>query len=92
MRNLGHSKSFRGTFSKVEIEDISKFFLRLYVEAKELFLTYERHPWFRDADGSDIHRKMEKRRMPGRTRLLNPQYFRVLRGGLRRLLDEAETS
>ena len=40
--------------SKVEIQNISKFGIWLYVSGQEFFLPYERHPWFKDATVAEI--------------------------------------
>src|SRR5947207_3715999 len=42
------------TSKKVEIQNISKFGLWLFVTGKEYFLPYERHPWFKDATVAEI--------------------------------------
>ena|ERR1035437_1181072 len=39
---------------KVEVQNISKFGVWLYVAGKEFFLPCERHPWFKDATVAEI--------------------------------------
>ncbi len=39
---------------KVEVQNISKFGLWLYVAGKEFFLSYDKHPWFKDATVAEI--------------------------------------
>ena len=41
--------------SKVEVLNISKDGIWLYVKAKEYFLTYEHFPWFREAKVAEIY-------------------------------------
>jgi hypothetical protein len=41
--------------SLVEVQDISKNGIWLYVKGREYFLPYEEFPWFREATVSQIH-------------------------------------
>ncbi len=40
--------------SKVEIQDVSKHGIWIYVAGQEYFLPNERHPWFQDATIAEI--------------------------------------
>ena len=40
--------------SKVEVQNISKFGIWLYVAGKEYFLSHERHPWFKNTTMAEI--------------------------------------
>ena len=42
------------TTSKVEVQNVSKFGIWLYVTGKEYYLPYEQFPWFKDATVSEI--------------------------------------
>ena len=41
--------------SKVEVQNISRFGIWLFVNDKEYFLSFELFPWFKNAKISDVH-------------------------------------
>ena len=51
MKSLKLGKSI----SKIEVQDILKHGIWLYVQDKEYFLPYENYPWFRNERVSDIY-------------------------------------
>ena len=41
--------------SKVEVQDISKFGVWIYIKGQEYLLPYSEYPWFRDGKVSEIY-------------------------------------
>ncbi len=41
--------------SQVEVQDITKYGIWLYVKGREYFLSYQDFPWFKDAKISNIY-------------------------------------
>lgn len=43
------------SISEVEVQDISKFGIWLYIKGQEYFLPYKDYPWFKNAKISEVY-------------------------------------